>query len=465
MATTIIEPERIQPLNDAEPATGGKYVLYWMQQSQRAEHNPALEYAVQQANEHDQRLLVVFGLMDDYPEANLRHYRFMIEGLADVAQSLQARNIRFVVQHGHPADVALRHARDATLVVCDRSYLRHQKQWRQRVAREAGRRVVQVEGDVVVPVDVASSKAEFAARTIRPKIHKQMERFLVDLRTTPLGKDSTALHVPGEALDLSDPAALCDRLKLDTSVPPVSMLFPGGTRAAKRRLREFWQNRFADYSAHRNQPQTSDTTYMSMHLHFGQISPVWLVNEGRQHVSAKDENRVDFEEELIVRRELAQNYCNFQPRYDEFAALPDWARKTLAEHADDRREHVYSFADLDNARTHDPYWNASMREMRFTGYMHNYMRMYWGKKILEWSPSPEDAFKTALALNNRYFIDGRDANSYVGVAWVFGLHDRAWTERPVYGKIRYMAASGLERKCDIDAYVEKVNRLVEQVSA
>ena len=171
--------------------------------------------------------------------------------------------------------------------------------------------------------------------------------------------------------------------------------------------------------------------------------------------------REAFIEELIVRRELAINFVYYTPDYDSYACLPGWAKKTLAEHKNDRREYLYSRGELENCRTHDEYWNAAMREMKSTGFMHNYMRMYWGKKILEWSQTPEKAFKAALAINNKYFLDGRDANSYAGVAWIFGMHDRAWFERPIFGKIRYMAASGLERKCDIQAYVAKVNALVK----
>jgi deoxyribodipyrimidine photo-lyase len=165
---------------------------------------------------------------------------------------------------------------------------------------------------------------------------------------------------------------------------------------------------------------------------------------------------------MIVRRELAMNFVNYSPHYDSFKCLPNWARQTLAEHTGDPREHVYTRTQLENARTHDEYWNAAMREMKYTGFMHNYMRMYWGKKILEWTKTPEHAFRTTLAINNKYFLDGRDPNSYTGVAWIFGIHDRAWFERPIFGKVRFMAASGLERKCDIKGYVNKVDRLVAQ---
>ena len=200
---------------------------------------------------------------------------------------------------------------------------------------------------------------------------------------------------------------------------------------------------------------------MSKYLHFGQVSPAWLAMEARKQKRAGRENVISFIDELLVRRELAVNFCHFNERYDEYEALPEWARKSLGKHRRDRREHTYSRAELEAGATYDPYWNAAMREMRVTGYMHNYMRMYWGKKILEWSATPEAAHATALAINNKYFLDGRDANSFANVGWLFGLHDRPWPERKVFGKVRYMNAAGLERKCDIRGYVARINTLPE----
>ncbi|MGI3779173.1 MAG: deoxyribodipyrimidine photo-lyase [Janthinobacterium lividum] len=452
-----IQPERVQLLNDAAVADDGAYVLYWMQQAQRTELNHALEYAVHRANELGRPLLVAFGLMDDYPEANRRHYHFMLQGLADVAAALAERDVPFVVLRGHPDDVALRLSEDASLVVCDRGYLRNQREWRERVAQGAHCSVVQVESDVVVPVELVSDHQEHAARTIRPKITKHLGRFLVGLPTATL-EATTPTDVPGE--DLSDVDALLDSLGLDDDVPVVP-LFTGGTTAGRTVLREFLDDHFDVYADHRNQPQTSDVSHMSKYLHFGQLSVVYIALEAAK--KAPSENRDDFLEELIIRRELPMNFVYFQPRYDSYSSLPDFAKKTLSEHEDDRREHRYSRAELEDAETHDEYWNAAMREMRATGYMHNYMRMYWGKKILEWSDTPQHAHATALYLNNKYFIDGRDANSFANVAWVFGQHDRGWTERDIFGKVRYMNAAGLERKAKPKEYVAKVDRLEQDV--
>lgn len=472
MATATIQEERIQALNDLDIQKGA-CVLYWMQHAQRAEYNHALEFAIQEANELGVPLLVVFALMDGYPDANLRHYTFMLEGLQEAQQALADRGIRMVVQHGAPDEVVLRMVPQAALIVCDRDYLRLQREWRNKVAQRAECRVMQVETDVVVPVETASNKAEYMARTFRPKVQKQLERFLVEFRTTALDHHSVGWEAEGmdiAGLDLTDIPGILEQLELDRSVPPVSHLFSGGTSEAKRVLRSFIRNRFSNYSENRNQPQTDHVSHMSKYLHFGQISPLYVALQIRE--ACDDEKGVDREqidtyiEELIVRRELSINFVYYRPEeYDSYRCLPDWAQKTLAEHRDDERPHRYTRGEMDAAETHDPYWNAAMREMKYSGYMHNYMRMYWGKKILEWCNTPEYAYQTALALNNKYFLDGRDPVSFANVAWVFGLHDRAWAEREIFGKVRYMSAGGLERKSDIKGYVQKIDQLVEQISA
>jgi deoxyribodipyrimidine photo-lyase len=456
MATQKIQRERVQNLNEAD-VREGDYVLYWMQSSQRAEQNHALEYAVQRANDQDQRLLVVFGLTDDYPDANLRHYAFMLEGLKDARQALERRGIKMVVRKGSPDEVALDVGEDASLIVTDRGYMRPQKKWREQVAREASCLVTQVESDVVVPVELASGKQEHAARTLRPRIQEYLDDFMVGLTPTKVSKQS--LNMKTECLDLSDTAKVLDEMDLDQSVGALSHLYKGGTSEAKKVFRRFLKRSLGDYVEHRNQPQTDDVSHMSKYLHFGQISPIWLALTARRAMAKKD-NIESFVEELVVRRELSINFVLYTPDYDSYSNLPDWAKKTLAEHRDDEREHTYTREQLENAETHDEYWNAAMKEMVHTGYMHNYMRMYWGKKILEWSNTPEHAYRTALYLNNKYFLDGRDPNSFANVAWVFGQHDRGWPEREIYGKVRYMSASGLKRKAQPEQYVEKVEKRI-----
>jgi deoxyribodipyrimidine photo-lyase len=456
MATRRIQEERVQNLN-GEDVRDSDYVLYWMQCSQRAEQNHALEYAVQRANDLGQRLLVVFGLTDDYPEANLRHYAFMLEGLKDIQEALAKRGIKMVVRKGSPGEVAIDTGRDASLIVTDRGYMRPQKRWREKVAREAGRLVTQVESDVVVPVELVSSKQEHAARTLRPKIGEYLEDFLVELTPTKIEKQSTSMQQAG--LDLSDIDKVLDGIDLDRSVGTLSHLYKGGTSEAKKFFRRFSKRHFDGYVEHRNQPQTDDVSHMSKYLHFGHISPIWLALEARRSKTSKD-NIGSFVEELVVRRELSMNFVFYNNDYDSFLNLPSWAKETLREHKNDEREYVYTRKQLENAETHDEYWNAAMREMVHTGYMHNYMRMYWGKKILEWSNTPEHAYRTTLYLNNKYFLDGRDPNSFANVAWVFGQHDRGWTEREIFGKVRYMSAVGLERKTKPEQYVEKVEKRI-----
>jgi deoxyribodipyrimidine photo-lyase len=459
----MIQNTRINCLNDLEPRPAGRFVLYWMQQSQRTVCNHALECAVQTANDLKLPLAVVFGLTADYPDANLRHYVFMLQGLREVASGLDERGIQFVLRYGSPPEVALAAGRKAAVIVCDRGYLRHQREWRRRVAREADCRVVQVESDLIVPVRVVSDKAEYAARTIRPKLHRRLGDYLKPLGERKLEHPGKPLEGGGlDPLDIDD---LLRPLKIDRSVGPVDAWLRGGTGEALKRFRRFLQKSLVRYQAHHNQPQTDDISAMSPYLHFGQVAPLQLALKLKKAADKEDDNAKAYLEELIVRRELAANYVFFQPDYDRYEGLPAWARKTLSEHAQDERSPAYDLGCLEAAETRDPYWNAAMKEMRHTGFMHNYMRMYWAKKILEWSPTPEGAFERTLALNNKYFVDGRDPNSYTGVAWAFGLHDRPWKEREIFGKVRYMAASGLERKCDIEAYVKKVDRRVAAVTA
>ena len=454
----MVESTRGKRLNERD-LRRGRYVLYWMQQAQRASFNPALEYAIEVANREQLPVLVAFGLMDDYPDANLRHYHFMLEGLQDVATRLAARRIKFVLRRGRPNDVAVALGEDAALVVCDRGYLKHQKAWRADVAARVPCALIQVEGDVVVPLEVASDRAEAAARTLRPKLLKVRDEYLRPLKDADVQQSSLDLRI-ASGVDLSDLDSVLGSLKLDRSVLPVAR-FRGGTGEARRRLREFLNAKLDGYADARSEPGAFHCTQISPYLHFGQISPVEIALAVRDaEVSAPPDRRA-YLEELIVRRELAANFVEFEPRYDDYACVPGWARATLEAHRSDSRPHVYSRDQLEEARTHDRYWNAAMREMRDTGFMHNYMRMYWAKKILEWSAEPEAAFRTILYLNNRYFLDGRDANSFANVAWIFGVHDRPWPERPVLGKVRYMNAKGLERKFDMAAYLRAVDDLVD----
>ena len=451
----MIHPSRITVLND-RPEAAGRFVLYWMQASQRTRYNHALEHAVHRANALKLPLVVCFGLMDDYPEANERHYAFMLRGLADVQEALARRGICFAVRHGSPPQAAIHFARHAALVLSDRGYLRHQRRWRDELADAAPCRVEQVESDVVVPVERASDKAEFAARTIRPKILRLTDEFLTELKPARLRHPSLKLDVRGN-IDPADPEVALSKLKIDRSVKQVAR-FRGGEKEAQLLLRKFVAHKLGRYAEGRREPGAEGTSLLSPHLHFGQISPVQIAIAVRDSDAPKLDKEA-FLEELIVRRELAINFVHFTPNYDSFDALPAWARKTLHAHRGDTRPVIYSREQLERAATHDPYWNAAQREMNATGFMHNAMRMYWGKKVLEWSPSPQEAFARLLYLNNRYFLCGRDPASYANVGWIFGLHDRPWGRRPISGTVRYMNDAGLKRKFDMEAYEASVQRM------
>jgi deoxyribodipyrimidine photo-lyase len=452
-----IDPARIQPLQITARNPRGLYVLYWMQQSQRVQFNHALEFAVRTANDRNQPLMVVFALTEAYPEANWRHYAFMLEGLQDVQKQLTARGIAFKIIIGDPVRSVLKAAEKASTLICDRGYLRHQRQWRHIAAHSAPCPVIQVESDVLVPVEVVSPKAEYAARTIRSKIKRLLPEYSVALRPLKLKRSDLALADP------VDIEAIGPRLRIDRSTGRVSSFISGGHTNALKQLKTFLAQRLPDYDRHRNRPNMDGGSMMSPFLHFGHISPLEIAL-AVEKADGPLEAKAAFMEELIVRRELAINYVFYCPNYDHFGGLPRWARLTLAEHDHDPRDPVYTPKQLETAATHDPYWNAAMLEMKHTGYMHTYMRMYWGKKILQWRPKPEDAFDLTLKLNNKYFIDGRDPNSFAGVAWIYGLHDQAWKERAIFGKIRYMARSGLERKFDMPGYLAKIKSRIANFS-
>lgn len=447
----MLHPSRVKPLNHA-PEQSGAYVLYWMQASVRSRYNHALEHAIQEANQRQLPVLVCFGLTPSFPEANLRHYAFLFEGLRDVQKSLAARQIPLVVGlSDEPWQWAFKWSEKAALVVTDMGYLRIQRQWRQKLAVQVQCPLVQVESEAVVPVETASQKEEFAARTLRPKIHKLLPEFL-----KPLGMHEVRFPFAEgfDSLDLSED--LLYTLPVDQSVKP-SQHFQGGETEAQRTLQQFIQKKLKFYAENRNEPALDLTSNLSPYLHYGHISPLDIALQVSQtsHEKAIEE----FLEEIIVRRELSFNFCHFNDRYDQFEALPEWALKTMQDHAADERAFVYDLKALEAGETHDPYWNAAQKEMVLTGKMPNYLRMYWGKKVIEWSRTHEEAFDMLLHLNNKYNLDGRDPNSFTGVAWCFGKHDRPWGRRPIFGTLRYMNAGGLERKFDMKRYLQKVRQM------
>lgn len=445
-----IAEERIKTLN-ANDIQNGDYVLYWMQASQRTEYNHALEYAIVQANTLKKPLVVLFGLTNHFPEANERHYYFMLEGLAEVYHALENRGIRFVVKNQSPELAAVEMAKNADMVIVDRGYLGIQRKWRKYVAKNVACPVIQVESDVIVPLEEASFKDEFSAGTFRHKILRKLPQYLEPVKeATPV---LSSLHLQFDTFSIADVKLAISRLEIDRTIRHVSF-FKGGASEARKHLNRFLEFRLDQFAELRKDPTVDYGSNMSPYIHFGQISPLYIALQVIERKSASEEAFLD---QLIVRRELGINYVYYNLNYDSIAGLPRWAQETLKVHENDEREYIYNPQTLENAETHDPYWNAAQKEMLFAGKMHGHMRMYWGKKILEWSETVEEALALALYLNNKYELDGRDPNSYSGVAWCFGKHDRAWEERPIFGKVRYMNAKGLQRKFDIDLYVKRMS--------
>jgi deoxyribodipyrimidine photo-lyase len=446
----IIQNSRVKYLNKNK-ITSGDYILYWLQASQRVKYNHALEFAIRKANDLEKPLVVYFGLMDDFPEANERHYYFMLEGLKEIKDQLKDLRIRMVILHRSPEEGIIKLSDEASLVVTDRGYLKIQQNWRSVAATNISCPLVQVESDVVVPVEEASDKEEFAARTIRPKINGKLDEYLQPLKQTKPKVSSLDLTFKEFNIENLDHAM--KSLNIDKNVKK-SNFYSGGPTNAEKTLQKFLSNKFDQFSELRNHPGEDFLSNMSPYLHFGQISPLYIALQIKNHGGPSLDAYL---EELIVRRELSMNFVNYNHNYDSYECLPAWAVKTFEEHDKDKREYIYSLEDLERSKTHDPYWNAAQTELVITGKMHGYMRMYWGKKILEWSETPEDAYQCAIYLNNKYELDGRDPNGFTGVAWCFGKHDRPWTERKIFGKVRYMNAKGLKRKFDMQKYLKKVH--------
>jgi deoxyribodipyrimidine photo-lyase len=452
---TTLAP-RVRLTNQAHVDPEGKCVIYWMQRAQRGRDNAALNFAIDYANDSNLPVVCMFGLTESYPDAQRRHYRFLIQGLVDAANDLAAKRIPLIVRFGSPPDVILKAAHELkpALIVGDENAIRIGQHWRRKVAEELQIPFYLAEADVVIPSN-QFPKEEYAARTIRPKVSRVLDRFLERVPNPsanvawPLGTEPT-----GEPVDET---YLMSRI----DVAGASELpdYRGGSVEAQKRLDRFIRQRLSRYDALRNEPAEYHTSELSAHLHFGHIDPIQVVLSV-QASGGPSESIDAFVEEFVVRRELAINYVARNPRYDSLDGCPDWARKTLARHASDPRPNLYSYEQLENADTHDPLWNASQLEMVRTGRMHNYTRMYWAKKILEWTPDAETAFDFALKLNDKWEMDGRDPNGYTGVAWAIGgKHDRPWGERPIFGTVRFMSYESTRKKFDSSGYIERVARM------
>ncbi len=428
------------------------YVLYWMQHTQRIQNNFALETAITYANDHGLPLKLLFVLTPDFKDAYARHYAFMLEGIEAVRKQCPALNIDFVLAVGAFETQVHAHLKNASLLVMDDAYMPALVQIKKTIATKAdalGCAVLQVFSDVIVPVDKVSQKCEYAARTIRKKLHQLVDTYLAEAEIKPVNNGTFKAR---EALSIE---TLMQTIDADMRVKK-SRYFEGGELNAYKQLDWYCENQLSNYGKS-SDPGEDITSKLSPYLHFGQISAVDIYQKVSAYTDQFPEAVEAFIEQLLVRRELAYNFVTYCDGFDQFDTMTyPWAYKTMDGHLSDERTHIYSIDDYIHANTHDPYFNAAMIEMVHTGFMHNTMRMYWGKKIIEWSLDYKTAYETILTLNNRYFIDGRDPVSYASVAWLFGRHDRAFQSREVFGKLRYMNAKGLKRKYNMDAYLTRM---------
>lgn len=449
-----LDYRRQRPLNQ-HPYQSGPW-LYWMSRDQRVEQNWALLHAAANAQTHGVSFGVVFCLSPKFLGATWRQYDFMLQGLAEVEAALAKLHIPFYLLIGEATKVLPVFVKKHGIggVVCDFSPLKVGRKWRETIAERLSIPVIEVDAHNVVPAWLASDKLEFAARTIRPKLHRLWPTFLTQFPKVPHQPRTKDLP----ATKKTNWTAVAAKLHLNRVVKPVTWLTPGSA-AATIALSQFVSSKLAGYDEHRNDPNRFGQSDLSPYLHFGQLSAQQVALKV-QASSAPAKDRAAFLEELLVRRELADNFCLYQPEYDSVTGFPKWGQTTLQKHLRDAREYHYTLAEFEAAQTHDPLWNAAQLEMVRRGKMHGYLRMYWAKKILEWTRTPADALKIAIYLNDTYELDGRDPNGYTGIAWsIGGVHDRPWVERPIFGAIRYMNAAGANRKFNVEAYIEYVNQL------
>ncbi len=443
-----VNHQRIIQLKVAEESPGP--IIYWMSRDQRIDDNWALIHAQDLALEKERSLRIVFCLVADFLQAGLRQYDFMLKGLVKCSLRASSRNIPLDLVQGDPAITLPQYLTKikASCLVMDFDPLRIKKMWQKKVQDQINTPVFLVDAHNIVPCWVASEKQEYAARTIRPKILKKLNEFLEPfpgLKAHPQKKNNAVFNLE----------KVMRSLKLNSEVPPVDWLKPGGDEAGKV-MERFIAQRLSRYKEQKNDPNREVLSDLSPYLHFGQICSQAVALKIMKNPDTSVESKDSFLEELIVRKELSDNFCLYNKNYDNFEGLPDWGKKTLIKHQRDRRTFLYTLEQFEKGRTHDPLWNAAQMEMVVRGKMHGYMRMYWAKKILEWTNDPGQAIEWAIYLNDKYELDGRDPNGYTGILWSMGgLHDRPWKEREIFGTVRYMSYQGCTRKFDVDGYMEK----------
>jgi deoxyribodipyrimidine photo-lyase len=447
----MVDDSRVTQLKEGKEKHGP--VVYWMSRDMRISDNWALLFAANLANRKSVPLTIVFALAPVFGAANSRHYSFLLNGLEEVEKEGKALGIGFSILLGNPEQTVVEflEQQNASVLVSDFDPLRIKRVWSEQVTSSIEISHFQVDAHNIVPCRIASNKLEFGAYTLRPKISKFLPKYLTNFPELP----ELTKKINSEPVQWRN---VLDWLAPDDSVKPINWLKPGETEA-KKQLQIFLNGRLNGYSEARNNPLADGQSDLSPYLHFGHISAQRIAIEVSKSI-ASDIDKSAFLEELIVRRELSDNFCFYNPNYDNIEGIHSWAKETLQKHWNDEREFTYSLEELERAKTHDPLWNAAQLQMVKTGKMHGYMRMYWAKKILEWTANPGIAMQNAILLNDKYSLDGRDPNGYAGVAWsIGGIHDRAWSERPVFGKIRYMNYNGCKRKFNVDGYIKMINEL------
>ncbi|MEO8989219.1 MAG: deoxyribodipyrimidine photo-lyase [Acidobacteriaceae bacterium] len=456
----LADDPRVTVRRGGIPARNPRCIVYWMQRAQRGRDNHALDLAVKIANALGLPVVAYFAAISNFPHANLRHYAFLNQGLSDIAADLSARGIGFILRRDPNCDLREFMADvNAAMLIGDENPMREPELWRQRLAENLDIPFWTVDADVIVPSKLLE-KAQFSAGVARPRLYRALPEFLIPYKNpnaTHPWKQPRTLRADNIHADITQ-----DWPDFDRSVAPVTA-WHGGPHAAIARLKKFTSTLLETYDRDRNHPEIDGTSALSPYLHFGHIGPLTIAlavdAAAKKHPHLKPA-RDSFFNELIVWRELSINFVRYQPHYDSPACADAWARATIAEHDRDQREVLYSLPQLEAAQTHDDLWNAAQIQMLRHGWMHNYLRMYWAKKIVEWTPNAATAMRHATYLNDRYFLDGRDPNGHAGIAWaVLGKFDRAWVSRPIFGKRRFMSAASTGKKFNSKLYIQQMHAL------
>ena len=449
--------ERVIQLNDKETNANARYVLYWMQMFKRTSHNHALIWAIRKANELKLPLVVYEGLKYYYPWVSDRIHTFILEGVEEKRQEFEKLGIRYIFymqkDEQSPKNTVAALAKDAALIVTDDFPCFIIPGHNRRIAERSEIPVHAVDSNGIIPMS-KFDKEEYAAYTIRPKIKKLLDNYLKPLAEEKVEIENIGLKVdcPETIVTADNIANLVAACDIDHTVKP-SEVYHGGTANGRKRLKAFVEEILPDYDKARSKPDRDGSSRLSSYLHFGFLSALEIALAVKE-ADAPHESIDAYLEELIVRRELSYNMTRWNSKYDSLEALPAWVHKTMREHAGDERQFVYTLEQLEAGETHDELWNAAQREMVVTGEMHNYVRMLWGKNVIAWSRSYEEAFETLVHLNNKYCLDGRNPNSYAGILWCFGKNDRPWMERSVFGQIRYMTSGSTGKKFDSKKYIQ-----------